>query len=1485
MDQCEGPDCRFEHNRTREHLTYHVMHNISTIIPCADIDLLPSRNNFVDRQLSAAFKNQIKTKMPLLFMPTSVTERNDYQNRVSKYTPYIFGVLPCGTKTCVILTNVKVYFDVLVPDHDKPAEFAGLIKSMMFDKKLQFLNITHIEQFKLHGFQTDKSKYVRICFNNLQDRKKGLDFIRSLSDHMVEMKKPPLETAADDEGEGAYFQKIAREFRFATADWNRIEEYTLTPMPGSNCAYVFSVDVTKYIKLKKSKRSEIINKGTRISRTIDRDPTLVGSWDIETYSTNPSGAVPKATDTDYTIFMICSAYFWHHSDEPIIEVCVVDQACNARSGIKVIVECGTEHNVVSAHMDVLGKMAPDILTAFNGACFDWPLYREKATRYGLLVKLKSNLSSIPCRDNETEEAVTRWHFKPKDIKIDAETKQHLMCVAWFPGMLDTDAYPTFMQMYPKAEVGRGASLNFFLAKNNLESKEDMPYKRMFRIYERAVKMANIKNCHCGSAQSLCGTCCEHVKEIDYKKCEDTENASEYTSELHDTLLRSEAGCFVEKCCFCGKKPKNLADMTEVGYYCVVDCIRPQQLFVKRTIIPDKRELSTMSYVPLFDSFYHANGMKVCNLIGAYCNKWDIAFSNARSRKSDSEKDHYPGAWVFPPNTGLHSDGEKNVEVTLPDGTKKNVSVRERPITGLDFASLYPSLMMTYNFSPDTVVKLKEEADRLIALGYTLREIKPFSYEKGAKKGEAQNKQMTGHGWTVRHNGIYNPKKDGQTISGYVKVIVHSNADSKIKYRADVGPSARDIEFIAKNKTRRSVAYEPIYGRAPLPGERIGIFAYIVKKLFDKRVPIKREFVRLAELKEKMELAKMGEVVENGVTYTIEEVEFNINKVESKQKALKLLANTFYGKSGDFRAFIYELLVAAGITCAGQENIKKVERFVASKGFITHYGDTDSLYLSAPDSYYAECDAVYYAAMEALAVEFAGVPCEPMPTEPGPIEYKRRRIELRLAWWHAQVEITMRCMDTLKEEVSDYLLHDNGTTRLNMAYEEVGFPSILCGKKKYAMVAHLKDINFYPKDYFIRGIEFIKQGQAKIAKELGLEFLKEALSPENERQLIDIANDKVRKFYTVMTDPALFMQSGRYKPDKKNVPVQTFTRRMCEIVQRQTDPHLKTLYEPPEAGDKFDYVIVKKEQRYTICGKKIEIKKGDQMEFVRVYKASLKSPNPMELDLDYYIKKSILGTFARFIAYHDDFQPPAGTYDVSDKAQYREKDIYCTNKATTYLENLCDSITGFDKTVLARQGRDYRAIYHRANKYARFDLARRYGSMGFMLHGLSIHDGNVCRSTMMLRQIIEMADDGSEFATQYVKGLLSKFSVFDIKKIYNGAQGGISRARVGYCNKREKELTAALYEVLPNVAKITDAYEKKFVSVVEDIRTVKYDGDVVIGDEEMDYLNLLCADDFATVSAAHTLMIELIAVISLRARTLSICNRIEMIKSQVIDAEH
>ena len=109
--------------------------------------------------------------------------------------------------------------------------------------------------------------------------------------------------------------------------------------------------------------------------------------------------------------------------------------------------------------------------------------------------------------------------------------------------------------------------------------------------------------------------------------------------------------------------------------------------IKLSQINEYREVTSIAHISLFDSYYRANEMKVRNLLGARSFKRDMVFSTRIPE--NIEKGKYSSTYIFSPIKGIE---------------------RRRPVTGLDFTSLYPSLIMAYNLSPDKIILTHEEAD-------------------------------------------------------------------------------------------------------------------------------------------------------------------------------------------------------------------------------------------------------------------------------------------------------------------------------------------------------------------------------------------------------------------------------------------------------------------------------------------------------------------------------------------------------------------------------------------------------------------------------------------------------------------------------------------------------------------------------------------------------------------------------------------------------
>ncbi len=169
------------------------------------------------------------------------------------------------------------------------------------------------------------------------------------------------------------------------------------------------------------------------------------------------------------------------------------------------------------------------------------------------------------------------------------------------------------------------------------------------------------------------------------------------------------------------------------------------------------------------------------------------------------------------------------------------------------------------------------------------------------------------------------------------------------------------------------------------------------------------------------------------------------------------------------------------------------------------------------------------------------------------------------------------------------IEETGTKFLKMAFEESLFPVLFTAKKKYVGVPHISTPNFdlTKNKLFIRGLELKKRGVSEILKEVCMDILRNIMSVNNIRTVLEVVEDKLTEVYNTdwSNEFESFVMTAVYKPKVKNIQVQTFCERMR--VERG-------LNIPP--GERFRYVIVKKAPfTFDIRGRKVNLSIGDLME--------------------------------------------------------------------------------------------------------------------------------------------------------------------------------------------------------------------------------------------------------------------------------------------------
>jgi DNA polymerase elongation subunit (family B) len=136
-----------------------------------------------------------------------------------------------------------------------------------------------------------------------------------------------------------------------------------------------------------------------------------------------------------------------------------------------------------------------------------------------------------------------------------------------------------------------------------------------------------------------------------------------------------------------------ADRAIIARYCVQDCQLVLDLFKKLEVFNNSMSMANVSSVPVPYIFLRGQGVKIESLMFKYCYEAEQCIEVLSGGGDGGEK--YEGAIVLDPTPGFY---------TVPVGVA-------------DFASLYPSTIISENISHDTLVWVKDytEDGRLMSV--------------------------------------------------------------------------------------------------------------------------------------------------------------------------------------------------------------------------------------------------------------------------------------------------------------------------------------------------------------------------------------------------------------------------------------------------------------------------------------------------------------------------------------------------------------------------------------------------------------------------------------------------------------------------------------------------------------------------------------------------------------------------------------------------
>jgi len=124
------------------------------------------------------------------------------------------------------------------------------------------------------------------------------------------------------------------------------------------------------------------------------------------------------------------------------------------------------------------------------------------------------------------------------------------------------------------------------------------------------------------------------------------------------------------------------DRAMIAKYCIQDCDLVLTLMAKLDTFVNARGMADVCRVPIQYIFLRGQGIKIFSAVVYNASKRNQILANQEKIGGTMS---YEGAIVLPPRIGMYLD---------------------QPISVLDFNSLYPSNMIAFNLSPDTIVYVK-----------------------------------------------------------------------------------------------------------------------------------------------------------------------------------------------------------------------------------------------------------------------------------------------------------------------------------------------------------------------------------------------------------------------------------------------------------------------------------------------------------------------------------------------------------------------------------------------------------------------------------------------------------------------------------------------------------------------------------------------------------------------------------------------------------
>jgi DNA polymerase elongation subunit (family B) len=623
-----------------------------------------------------------------------------------KYTVDVFGRTDKNEVAQVRITGFRPYFYLRAEDGETQGQVVLSIESAA-GKSLRGMKITMESKLDaMRGFngltpiRVWKLSFPAIwMFKNVQKALKSSMKIgsrRVMTEDLYEANLPP-------------FIRLFHEMNLSPASPFEFDGDDFEADDGVNVDVFYEVDYRELIPAS----------GVQI-------PLLAAAYDLETYS--ESGNFPVSTNpTDEIIQVGVSFRYTNDLLTNVKRFVFVSGTTDAsRDPSVVFVACRNERDLLDKFNKCILEENPDIIAGYNTFGFDDGYIADRAERNRISLSFGRVEGSSWKQDFVKTEKKTfelaSGKFAVRYMEVPGRLSVDLMLSVRREQNLDSykldNVANTFLRDKVTKIVDRGETYEIHtkstrglfvgnLVRFDVVTNTSNPYKegKKFEVIEVNAKSFVVE----------CASLFEDLTPDEIKKLEWSFAKDDVTAKQ---MFASHRG--------------GPSDRAIIAKYCIQDCDLVLTLMAKLDTLVNARGMADVCVVPIGYIFLRGQGIKIFSAVVYNASKRNQIIMTQESLEGEGS---YEGAIVLPPKIGMYLD---------------------QPIPVLDFNSLYPSNMIAFNLSPDTLVYVKTYD----AKG---RKIK----HEGTDGTEFKDK-----GYTIDEIGydIYDDNKSpsGRTICGFVQ---------------------------------------------------------------------------------------------------------------------------------------------------------------------------------------------------------------------------------------------------------------------------------------------------------------------------------------------------------------------------------------------------------------------------------------------------------------------------------------------------------------------------------------------------------------------------------------------------------------------------------------------------------------------------------------------------------------------------------------------